>query len=191
MPARICTRCGYDLTGLASVCPECAWPSELYTDNARAAMAAANQWAIDTANGGTPFMPIQRYRLFHEIRPVHLALGIVQGPAGVARHVLDRCGASGEDLAAGLLQLCPLIIAKNRSPEPRLVLTRHTKALAGRLATQGAEQAGHTWIGTEHLLLAILLRGPGKVIRCFADHNARFDTVRDAVIRNNARHTPK
>lgn len=128
-----CTRCGYDLTGLDSSCPECGWPSELYTDRARATVAAANQWAIDTANGGTPFMPVQRYRLFHEIRPVHLALGIVQGPVGVARHVLDQCGAASEDLAAGLLKLCPLIIAKNRSPEPKLVLARQTRAVLCRL----------------------------------------------------------
>lgn len=190
MTRRPCTRCGYDLSGLLSVCPECAWPSEMYTDRARAAVAAANEWSINTANGGAASIFTQPWCVSHEIRPVHLALGIVQGPLGIARHALSQCGVSTEELASTLRAICPIVIWKNRSPKTRLVMSGHTKMLVGTDAPRAAEQAGHAWVGTEHLLLAILRRGPGKVVRCFSKHNARPDNILEAVIRNNAGQTP-
>jgi ATP-dependent Clp protease ATP-binding subunit ClpA len=133
---------------------------------------------------------MQLWCLSHEIRPVHLALGIVQGPLGIARHALGQCGASSEELASTLRAICPIVISKNRSPRTRLALSRHSKMLVGTDAPRAAEQAGHAWVGTEHLLLAILRRGPSKVIRCFSKHNARHDNILEAVIRNNAGQTP-
>lgn len=62
--------------------------------------------------------------------------------------------------------------------------------LIGIAAPQAAKQAGHAWVGTEHLLLAILKRGPNRVIRCFGQHNARLDNILEAIIRNNAGQTP-
>ena len=34
-------------------------------------------------------------------------------------------------------------------------------------AQRAAQQAGHTYIGSEHLLLALLREGPERLIRCF------------------------
>ena len=39
------------------------------------------------------------------------------------------------------------------------------RGIGGRPA--GAQQAGHTYIGSEHLLLALLREGPERLIRCF------------------------
>jgi ATP-dependent Clp protease ATP-binding subunit ClpA len=162
----------------------------MYTDRARAVVAAANEWAINTAKGGAASLLTQPWCVSHEIRPVHLALGIVQGPLGIARHALSQCGASSEALASTLRTICPIVILKNRRPRTRLALSRHTRMLVGTDAPGAAEQAGHAWVGTEHLLLAILGRGPSNVVRCFNKHNARHDNVLEAVIRNNAGQAP-
>ena len=42
---------------------------------------------------------------------------------------------------------------------------RAAAALEG--AQRAAQQAGHTYIGSEHLLLALLREGPEQLIRCF------------------------
>ncbi len=183
---RACTRCGYDMSGLASVCPECGCPSEMYTDRARAVAVAANEWAKKTARGVDSLVPVRRFHFRLAIRPVHLALGIVQGPEGVARHVLGLCGAVNSELTAALLGLCPSVVCRNRVPDATLAFSPRAKLLAEVIAPGIAHGAGHAWIGTEHLLLAVLKRGPGDLVRCFAEHNATFERVFETVRRNHA-----
>lgn len=183
---RSCIRCGYDMSGLPSVCPECGCPSEMYTDRARAVAVEANEWAKKTARGVDSFRPVRRLHLQHAIRPVHLALGIVQGPEGVARHVLGLCGAVNSELTTRLLGLCPSVVCRNRVPDAKLAFSPRTKSLAEVIAPGIAQDAGHAWIGTEHLLLAMLKRGPGDLVRCFAEHNATFERVFETVRRNHA-----
>lgn len=183
---RRCTHCGYDLNGLFAPCPECNWPSELYTDRAREVAALANQFAKGAGAANRYRLPRVRWL----IRPVHLALGIVRGPDGVAKHVLALTGVALDSLAERLLAASPRVLGEIPTQKARLPWSRTARKLIEFDAPDIARESGHSWIGSEHLLLALLRSGPKETVRCFAEHGAKFAAVLDAVLSNNAGYHP-
>lgn len=109
-----------------------------YTERARSAVMAAQNEARDA--GGV------------EIGPEHLLLGLLGVPGNLAAGLLATQGATPEAVRAAVAELLP-----PASPEvPALIPfdARARKVL--ELTFREALRMGHNYVGTEHILLALL-----------------------------------
>ncbi len=87
-----------------------------------------------------------------EVRTTHLVLGLVSEPDGLAMQTLAEMGLTADQIVAQVEEVLPAAGAEptsrtNFAPEARTVL---------QVAVEEALQLGHNYVGTEHLLLAIL-----------------------------------
>jgi len=117
-----------------------------YTPRARSVVVASQNEAIDAGN--------------ELIVPAHLVLGLLTEPEGLAAKVFVQSGLSLDavrDAAAAVLpprtEPAP---AEGASPTPRLVPFDGGAKKALTLTFREALRLGHNYIGTEHILLALL-----------------------------------
>lgn len=52
-----------------------------------------------------------------------------------------------------------------------------------RLAQESAEELGHSYVGSEHLLLGLLREEEGAAHRCLAEQSVTRDKARDVIVR--------
>ena len=52
-----------------------------------------------------------------------------------------------------------------------------------RLAQAAAEELGHSYVGSEHLLLGLLREEGGAAHRCLAEQSVTAEKARDAIVR--------
>lgn len=92
-----------------------------------------------------------------EVEPEHLLLGLALAKGGVSVFVL-------EDLSAGFEQIAALLPAP-LSPVNDVELLPWSSASERAVARAHAEAVPlqHNYVGTEHLLLGVVLSGEGKV----------------------------
>lgn len=109
-----------------------------FTPRARAAVMAAHQAAADHHND--------------QVGPVHLVLGLLGQRESLAIGIVVARGASPEDIAARATAALPAAAAKVPAVIPYDLEAR--KAL--ELTFREALRLGHNYIGTEHMLLALL-----------------------------------
>lgn len=82
----------------------------------------------------------------------HLLLAMVREGGGVAAHVLQKLGVEGQKVEELLMKLTR---ATPRDPAAKLELASETKRIL-ELSVDEARRMGHHYIGTEHLLLALV-----------------------------------
>lgn len=113
---------------------------ERFTDRARRVIVLAQAHARDLAHG--------------YIGTEHLLLGLLQESEGVAGRALAAMGITTETAMAK--------IERGQTPDQNghIPFTPRTKKVL-ELALREALQLGHNYIGTEHLLLAVLREGEG------------------------------
>jgi ATP-dependent Clp protease ATP-binding subunit ClpA len=114
---------------------------ERFTDRARRAVVLAQEEA--------------RALNHSYVGPEHLLLGLVREGEGVAARALTGLGV---DLSAVRQQIEELTGRGEQSPSGRIPFTPRTKKVL-ELSLREALQLGHNYIGTEHILLAILREG--------------------------------
>jgi ATP-dependent Clp protease ATP-binding subunit ClpC len=138
---------------------------ERFTERARSVVALAQEEARTLKHG--------------HIGTEHLLLGLLREHDGVAGQVLESFDISlervrgevvrivgvGQDAVAGQMPF---------TPDSKRVLEQSSREALSR---------GHSYIGTEHLLLALLTLGEGVPTRILLDCDAKPDQVREAVIR--------
>jgi hypothetical protein len=92
-----------------------------------------------------------------EIHPEHLALGLLDGPPGTA---LQALAAQGVDPDTARRTLTAALPAPDGGETPTLIPfdARSRKAL--ELTFREALRLGHEWVGTGHVLLALLEEEP-------------------------------
>jgi hypothetical protein len=96
---------------------------------------------------------IEARRLGHGfVGTEHLLLALFESPDGVAARVL---GEAGITKSATEIQVLALIKRGTESNEGKLPFTPRAKTML-RNAVEEALQLGHNYVGTEHLLLAVL-----------------------------------
>ena len=119
-------------------------------------------------------------RLRHaQMSPEHVLLGLIRETEGVAGKALQGLGVTLEDARH---QVQALITPGKKLPPPTSGLYLHQSVKeALEHASEEAGQFQHSYIGTEHLLLA-LLRDEG-IVELLSTFDATPDKVRDAVIR--------
>ena len=107
-----------------------------FTPRARNVVMAAHNEAVAADNG--------------EVRPEHLVLGLLAEPDGFAVRALDAQGVTAERLRAAVTLPHPV------DEPPSLVPYSSAAAKALELTFREALRLGHDYVGTEHVLLALL-----------------------------------
>jgi hypothetical protein len=109
-----------------------------FTPRARNVVMAAQNEARATGNG--------------QITPGHLALGLLAEPDGLAARIISGQGVAAETLRRTVTSRLPA--AADTVPDLIPFDTQAKKAL--ELTFREALRLGHNYIGTEHILLALL-----------------------------------
>jgi ATP-dependent Clp protease ATP-binding subunit ClpC len=111
----------------------------------------------------------------------HLLIGIVANPAALSARVLDAIGVSADDLRADVTEAAgpisryaPLAADPPLTPRARRVLD---------LARGESLRLGHNYIGTEHLLLALVAEDDGIGGRVLRERGVDVVRVRTEVVR--------
>lgn len=109
-----------------------------FTDRAKNVVMAAQNEARDAGN--------------HEIRPSHLALGLLHEPESLAAVLIAAQGASLDAVRAAATATLPSAVDE----VPVLIPYDAPAKKALELTFREALRLGHDYIGTEHILLALL-----------------------------------
>lgn len=109
----------------------------------------------------------------------HIVAGLIKEGSGVAAKVLEKADITAEKVTDKIVELTgsnePL------EPETELPLTPRTKRVL-QMAAIEARDMGHNYIGTEHLLMAILRDGDSVGVRVLASLGLNINQVyRDVV----------
>ncbi|HUR75420.1 MAG TPA: Clp protease N-terminal domain-containing protein, partial [Sporichthya sp.] len=87
-----------------------------------------------------------------EITPAHLVLGLLSEPESLAMMAMKVYGADADAVRAAATAVLPPAV----DPNPELVPFDSEAKKALELTFREALRLGHNYIGTEHLLLALL-----------------------------------
>ena len=136
-----------------------------FTDRARKVMGLARQEA-------------QRFN--HDyIGTEHILLGLVQEGAGVAASVLKNLNV---DLKKIRHEVEKLVASGTTMVSPgQLPFTPRAKKVL-ELSLEEASNLGHTYIGTEHLLLGLIREDEGIAAQVLRNLKVKLEDVRDEVL---------
>ncbi len=136
-----------------------------FTDRARKVMALARKEA-------------QRFN--HDfIGTEHILLGLIQEGSGVAANVLKNLGVEINRIRSEIeknVQSGPSMVTMGQLP----FTPRAKKVL--ELSMEEANELGHNYIGTEHLLLGLLRENDGVAAQVLMDLSIKLDDVRNEVL---------
>lgn len=136
-----------------------------FTDRARKVMALARKEA-------------QRFN--HDfIGTEHILLGLVQEGSGVAANVLKNLGVDGTKIRAEIekhVQSGPSMVTMGQLP----FTPRAKKVL--ELSQEEANELGHNYIGTEHLLLGLIRENDGVAAQVLMDLQVKLEDVKSEVL---------
>ena len=137
---------------------------ERFTDRARRALVLAQDEAGE---------------LHHDfIGTEHILLGLIHEGEGVAARCLDSLGITLGAARAGVKEA---IGTTSGTPSGKPPFTPRAKKVL-ELSLREALQLGHSYIGTEHLLLGILREGDGVAVQVLLSLGADLGRVRQQVL---------
>ncbi|HEX4259207.1 MAG TPA: Clp protease N-terminal domain-containing protein [Streptosporangiaceae bacterium] len=116
----------------------------------------------------------------------HLLLALVSDHSGMGAIVLESMGATEDRVRERLGHYMPTVEAKD-APSGHIPFTPRAKRVL-ELGLREALQLGHEFIGTEHLLLALIQEEDGLAGQTLRDLGVRLDAAREQVL---ARHPPE
>ncbi|MCK9478872.1 MAG: ATP-dependent Clp protease ATP-binding subunit [Firmicutes bacterium] len=129
--------------------------SNRFTEHAERALQLANEAALKLGHG--------------YIGSEHILLGLVQEGNGVAAKALTSFGVTGERIVAKIEELIGI------NPEgvdvKAIGMTPRTKRIL-ELGWSEAQRMGHSYIGTEHLLMGMLREGDSVAMRIMVELGA-------------------
>ena len=109
----------------------------------------------------------------------HILLGLIHEGEGVAAKALESLGIS---LAAVRQQVEEIIGQGEDPPQGHIPFTPRAKKVL-ELSLREAQQLGHNYIGTEHILLGLICEGEGVAAQVLVKLGADLNRVRQQVIR--------
>jgi len=131
-------------------------------------------------------------RLGHEgATPVHIALGLIEEGQGVAAYALSLHGIEVQDVARELTNTLPAATVRPQQIS-EVPLTEAGVGVLARAAVE-AEELSHPYIGTEHLLLALLRERTSAPAEVLAGRGFRHSDAKARVrwILEHDPHDPK
>jgi hypothetical protein len=108
----------------------------------------------------------------------HILLGLIHEGAGVAARALEALGVS---LKAVRQQAGDNVGPSQQAPSGHIPFTTPAKRVL-ELSLREAQQLGHNYIGTEHLLLGLIREGEGAAAQILARLGADLHRLRQQVI---------
>ncbi len=110
----------------------------------------------------------------------HLLLGLIREGTGIAAKALMSLGISLDQVQAEVEK----IIGKgNAQVGGEIGYTPRAKKVVMELAPEEARQLGHSYVGTEHILLGLIREGEGVAARVLENTGADLERVRQQVIK--------
>jgi ATP-dependent Clp protease ATP-binding subunit ClpC len=137
---------------------------ERFTDRARRVMVLAQEEA--------------RMLNHNYIGTEHILLGLLGEAEGVAAKALESLGIS---LAAVRQQVEEIIGQGQQAPSGHIPFTPRAKKVL-ELAQREARALGHSYIGTEHILLGLIREGDGVAAQVLVNLGADLNRVRQQVV---------
>ncbi|EGO62875.1 ATP-dependent Clp protease ATP-binding subunit [Acetonema longum] len=134
-----------------------------FTERAQKALELARQEAIRFRHG--------------YIGTEHLLLGLIKEGGGVAAKALEALDVDAETVQEQIEQA----IGYGQEQPGEVVLTPRSKKVL-ELAVQHAQQMGHNYVGTEHLLLGLISEGDGVAAQVLVSLGADLQAVQAKVI---------
>jgi len=113
------------------------------------------------------------------IGPEHILLGLIHEGAGVGAKALESFGTSLEAVGQ---QVEAVVGRGTYTPPGRIPFTPRAKNVL-ELSLRESVQLGHHYIGTEHILLALIRQGDGAAGQVLTGLGADLDRTRDHVTR--------
>jgi hypothetical protein len=118
-------------------------------------------------------------RLDHNyIGTEHILLGLIREGDGVAAKALDALGISLDTVRQ---QVEEIIGQGQQAPSGHIPFTPRAKKVL-ELSLREAQQLGHNYIGTEHILLGLIREGDGVAAQVLVKLGADLNRVREQVI---------
>ena len=156
-----------------------------FTEKARIAISEAHDTACELGHG--------------YIGSEHIVAGLIREGSGVAAKLLEKSGITEEKVIEKIKELTGSKESLDKNTE--LGLTPRTKRIL-QLSANEARNMGHSYIGTEHILMAILRDGESVGVRILlmlglniADtYNEIAESLGDGIVEsaeNNAHQHPK
>jgi ATP-dependent Clp protease ATP-binding subunit ClpA len=108
----------------------------------------------------------------------HILLALSTTERGVAVQALEALGVSTSDLRIATIRIVNVGL---QSPSGHIPFTPRAKKVL-ELSLREALQLGHNYIGTEHILLALIREGEGVGARVLAEAGLKLADVRKKVI---------
>jgi len=109
----------------------------------------------------------------------HILLGLIREGEGVAGRALESLGIS---LEAVRQQVEQIIGRGQQAPSGHIPFTPRAKKVL-ELALREAQQLGHNYIGTEHILLGLIREGSGVAAQVLVMLGADLNRARQQVVR--------
>jgi ATP-dependent Clp protease ATP-binding subunit ClpC len=141
---------------------------EKFTDRARRAVVLAQQEA--------------RQLNHNYVGTEHILLGLIREGDGAAAKALAALGFSPDD---GRREAGASIGAGKEQPPAHIPFTLRTKKVL-ELAMPEAQQLGHDYVSTEHILLALIREGDGAAAQMLARRGIDLKRARQQVIQLHA-----
>src|SRR6266545_2472890 len=133
----------------------------------------------DRARRVIPLAQEEARRLNHNyIGTEHLLLGLLAEGEGVAAKALEGLGIS---LEAVRVQVQEIIGQGQAAPTGHIPFTPRAKKVL-ELSLREALQLGHSYIGTEHILLGLIREGEGVAAQVLQNLGAALEAARQQVI---------
>lgn len=131
----------------------------------------------ERARGVLTFAQEEAQRLGHDIDPEHLALGLIREGYGLATKILANLGVDLNKLRS------EIELAMNKEDWPKTskigLTPRANRTL--ELAVEEAHRLNHHYIGTEHLLLALVRENGGIAAEVLESLGVNLEKVREEV----------
>jgi ATP-dependent Clp protease ATP-binding subunit ClpC len=137
---------------------------ERFTDRARRVLVLAQEEA--------------RLQNHSFIGTEHILLGLIHEEEGIGAQALRRCGITIETARSAVAET---IGVAGGPPSGSPPFTPRAKKVL-ELALREALQLGHSYIGTEHLLLGVIREGEGVAATIIQDLGAELDQLRQEVM---------
>ena len=137
---------------------------ERFTERARQVVVLAQQEALELRHSF--------------IGTEHILLGLLREEEGVAARVLERLGVTAERVRGQVVRI--VAAGEAVTPGQTIPFTPRSKQVF-ELALREALSMGHNFIGTEHILLAVVRENEGVAMRILNDFDADAEKIRGAV----------
>jgi ATP-dependent Clp protease ATP-binding subunit ClpC len=108
----------------------------------------------------------------------HVLLGLLAEGEGIAGQTLQRAGIT---LDAARAEIEKIIGRGEAAPRGHVPFTPRAKKVL-ELALREAIHLGHSYLGTEHILLGLIREGEGVAVRVLAALGADLNELRESVL---------